>query len=232
MSDPTDGGEDYIYRGENSTPQDDVQDGVPSNVTPPPPTPEPPGPIPTPNVPPPGFPPPQPPPGHPTSGELAPAKKKRWPWIVAAVVVFCALPLGGCVALIGFGVSELNQRSDDINATVIDFVEAAQRGDLNEAEGLTDGQPPCMSAEYAVQTVAGLGGDAPPTIDSTAFVERSGNSYLSSNADPETLFIDGRPDGSIGVVQGQIDTRTGPADFEAVLSKPPSSWRICTIMLR
>jgi hypothetical protein len=170
--------------------------------------------------------------GPPTQGIAPPVKKKRWPWVVAAVVVLCALPLGGCVALIGFGVSELNERSDDINATVNDFIDAAQRGDREAAEALTDGEQPCMPAGEMVQGVAQLGGNAPPALESTAFVERSGNSYLSSNADPETLFIDGRPDESIGVVQGQIETNTGSVDFEVVLSKPLSSWRICTISLR
>ena len=43
-----------------------------------------------------------------------PQTRRRWPWIVAGLLVFCGLPLGGCVALVGFGVREVNERSDQI----------------------------------------------------------------------------------------------------------------------
>ena len=52
------------------------------------------------------------PPGYPYQGVQAPRKRRKWPWIVLAVVV---LFIGGCVAIIA-GVS--HSVSNEINKTV------------------------------------------------------------------------------------------------------------------
>lgn len=228
MSDtPPGGDDDYIYRGEPSTPQDGQpwDPPAPPPVTPPPATPYP-------TAPPPGFPPQQPPTGEPLGAAPAPQKKKRWPWIVAGLVLFCGLPLGGCIGLVAFGVSELNERADEIEATTAEFWNDVASGQRAAAENLTDGQAPCTPSAQLVGAFDGLESGATWTVESTGFVERSVNSSLSSNADPETLFIDGRPTASAAVVEGTLTTSTGIQDVQVLLSKPGSQWRICTIALR
>ncbi|MDW3178052.1 MAG: hypothetical protein R8J94_11740 [Acidimicrobiia bacterium] len=234
MSDSNDAGagpegEDYIYRGESSTPQD----GQPWNPPSQPPAGPPPA-TPYPTSPPPGFPPQQPPMGAPVPGLPEPApKKKRWPWIVAAVVIFCGLPLGGCVALIGFGVNEINTRSDEVERTVDEFFEAVEADPMGaSADALTDGLAPCMPTEALVAALSSLGPEVSWSGESTAFVERSGNSTFSSNADPETLFIDGRPGQSVALVTGILEADSGVSEAQVLLSKPVSLWRICTITTR
>ncbi len=228
--DDHDNGEDYIYRGDPASPQD----GQPWNPPVPPPPSDLPDVVPYPNTPPPGFPPQQPPMGEAVGGLAPPApKKKRWPWVVAAVVVLCGLPLGGCVALIGFGVNEINSRSEEIESTVEEFFEAVDTDpSASSIEALTDGRPPCMPAETLVSSLTELGTAISWEGESTSFVERSGNSTLSSNADPETLFVDGRPDESAAVVEGVLETSSGRREVQVLLSRPVSLWRICTITAR
>lgn len=159
-------------------------------------------------------------------------KKKRWPWIVAGLVLFCGLPLGGCVGLVAFGVSELSERSEEIESTTDLFFEAIDMSEMSVAELLGDGEAPCIPRAELVQLFDGLDPGWTWSADSTAFVERTGNSTLSSNADPETLFINGRPDESAAVVNGRLSWADGDLDVEILLSKPLSSWRICTVSLR
>ena len=236
MGDSIDGedeGNDYIYRGEPSSPQDGEPWDPPAPPPVPPGPPTPPATTPFPTSPPPGFPPQQPPIGQPVPGlPTPPLKKKRWPWIVAAMVVLCGLPLGGCVALIGFGVNELNVRSDEIEGTVDEFFETVRNGEPSSSEALADGQAPCMAAGELVSTANELGTSEAWRAESTSFVERSGNSTLSSNADPETLFVDGRPDESAAVVNGVLETDSGMREVQILLSRPVSLWRICTITAR
>jgi len=232
MSDSTNDGsdnEDYIYRGESSSPQDG-QPWTPPTPPPPPPPAGPPAATPHPTSPPPGFPPQQPPVGQALPGMEPPAKKKRWPWVLGAVILFCALPLGGCVALVGFGVNEINSRNDEVESTVQEFFDLANSdASASAAEVLADGGDHCMQSRALVASVQELGSMISWSPDFTAFVERSGNSTLSSNADPEELFIVGRPDESVGVVNGLLETGSGLHDVQVVLSKPASLWRICTI---
>lgn len=242
MSDSTNGdgedeGKDYIYRGEPSAPQDGEpwDPPAPRPVPPVPPAPPTsPATTPFPTSPPPGFPPQQPPMGQPVPGlPTPPLKKKRWPWIVAAVVVFCGLPLGGCVALIGFGVNEISSRSDEIEHTVEEFFETVGADATASAAGpFVDGEPPCMPAEALASSIRSLGTSISWSAESTAFVERSANSSFSSNADPESLFIDGRPNESAAVVTGILETDGGASEAQVLLSRPGSQWRICTITAR
>ena len=98
MTDHSNEDDDYIYRGGPATPQD----GEPWNPPIPPPSGQPTR-TPEPTGPPPAFPPHTPPTGEPFASTTTPAKKKRWPWIVAASILFCGLPLGACVGLVAFG---------------------------------------------------------------------------------------------------------------------------------
>jgi hypothetical protein len=226
MSEPNDGEDDYIYRGEPSP-----QDGEPWDAQPPPPS-SPPPITPAPNVPPPGFPPRAPPIGPPTSLGPEPAKKKRWPWILAVVLVFCALPLGGCVALIEFGVSEISERSEAVESTVDEFLAASNARQSDVVTGLADGSEPCSSASELLDATAGLDGSWDFSTSTSAFVERSGNYTLSSNVDPDSQVIDGRENESFAIAAAQIVAANGTREFQITLSKPASNWRICTIALR
>lgn len=226
MSEPTDGEDDYIYRGEPGP-----QDGVPWNAQPRPPSTPPPI-TPAPNVPPPGFPPQVPPTGPPASFGPEPVKKKRWPWVLAAVLVFCALPLGGCVALISFGVSEISERTEAVESTVDEFLAASNARQSNVVASLADESEPCSSASELLDVTAGLDGDWKFSTSASAFVERTGNSSFSSNADPDFLVIDGRENESVATVEGEIVAANGAREFQITLSKPLSNWRICTITLR
>ena len=227
MSDPTDGDNDYIYRGNQPSPQD----GTPWAAQPQPPSPPPPI-TPLPNVPPPGFPPQAPPIGPPTSLGPGPVKKKRWPWILAGVLLLCALPLGGCVALIGFGVSEITGRTEAIESTVDDFLTASNARQSDVVAGLADGSEPCSSATALLDATAGLEGAWEFSTSSTAFVERTGNSSLSNNIDADSLVIDGRENESAAIAEGEIIAANDTREFQITLSKPVSNWRICTISLR
>lgn len=159
-------------------------------------------------------------------------KKKRWPWVVAGLVVFCGLPLGGCIGLVAFGVSELSERSEEIESTVEDFFTAVETGDQARLENLADGQAPCMPASTLADAVSAIGPDAVWTADSTSFVERTGNTTLSSNADPESFFLDGRPNESAASVTGQLTTGSGTQEIQVLLSRPVTLWRICTVTVR
>lgn len=152
---------------------------------------------------------------------------------MAAVVIFCGLPLGGCVALIGFGVNEINTRSEEVERTVEEFFDAVADDPAGTSvDSLADGSPPCMPTEALVAALSSLGPDVSWSGESTAFVERSGNSTFSSNADPETLFIEGRPRESVALVTGILEADSGASEAQVLLSKPFSLWRICTITTR
>lgn len=232
--DEDDGSEDYIYRGDQPTSGPAPQDGQPWNPPPAGPAPAAPPPsgpppiTPNPTTPPPGFPPQQPA----AVGLPETPKKKRWPWIVAGLVLFCGLPLGGCIGLVAFGVSELSERSEEIESTVEDFFTAIDASDVANAELLADGEAPCTQSSELAQMFESLDTGWTWTAESTAFVERTGNTTLSSNADPETLFINGRPDDSAAVVNGRLVWAAGDVDVEILLSKPLASWRICTVSVR
>lgn len=161
-----------------------------------------------------------------------PKKRKRWPWIVAGLVLLCGLPLGGCLGLVAFGVNELNERSDAIEESTADFFAAVDARDGVAVETLSDGRAPCSSSAALLSAFEGIESGATWNAEKTAFVERTGNSSLSSNADPETLFIEGRADESAAVVNGTLTTSGGVDDLQVLLSKPGSQWRICTITLR
>ena len=225
MTDDTNG-DDYIFRGNPPTPPS-PQDGQPWERPAPPPGPPPTSPHPT--TPPPGFPPHQSAPGV---GQPEKVKKKRWPWILAAVVLLCGLPLGGCVALVAFGVSELNERADEIEATAADFFDAVDSGQQSVVESLADGEAPCATSGQLVETLGEFGVGSNWTAERTGFVERGVNSTLSSNADPETLFIDGRPNQSAGLVDGRLESSSGTLNVQVLFSRPLGVWRICTIVRR
>lgn len=160
-----------------------------------------------------------------------PVTKKRWPWVVLAVVLLCGLPLGGCVALITFGVSEISDRKEAVEDSTAQFFTSF---DIDESLALTsliDGDSPC-AAEAALRHVFDSVG--PPSsweFFRTAFVDRSGSGYIGSNADPETFVLSGREDGSLASVAGAVTTTSGTYDFDIVLTKPLATWRVCNVAL-
>jgi hypothetical protein len=201
--------EDPIYRGEAP------QDGVPWNPAPPPP------PIDPPYV--------SPPPG---GSFPVPPKKKRWPWIVGALVLFCGLPLGGCIALISVGFNEINERSTEIESTAGQYLDALRSGDLGAVQAIADNEAPCASGE---DLFAAIGGSASPDdwdLSRTSFVDRGENSTFSSNADPETFALPARESESFAIVSGTAQTADGSLDFQFELTKPLASWRVCTAVFR
>lgn len=231
-------GDDYIYRGENTP----APPPVPGSPTPPPAPGQPP--VPPPAGPPPGAPyvtpppyAPPPAPGAPMPGAAVPPpaapggpKKKRWPWIVAGVLLLCGLPLGGCVALVGFGVNEIGNVNDELRASTDTFIAEWNAG----------------TPENALEARCFEGGDFPP-IDwiaegatelewdenAIAFVKRDGNSYFSSNADPDTSFINGFEDESNAFVEATIRdvNGAGSADVELLFLDldGDDTWELCGI---
>ncbi len=237
-------GEDYIYRGDSGAtppplpgqPTTPPPAGPPPSApytTPPPAGPPPSAPFVTP--PPHGAPAAPPgaaipaPPGTPMPAAAGGPKKKRWPWIVAGVLLLCGLPLGGCVALIGFGVNEIGNVNDELRASTDTFIAEWNAG----------------TPEAAIEAQCFDGGGEFPPIEwiadgateleweerSIAFVKRDGNSYLASNADSETSVIINYEDDSNGFVNATIrDTNgAGSANVELLFLDldGDGAWELC-----
>ena len=198
------GGHDPFYRGEQP------QDGVPMQPYVPPSS----G----------GY---VPPPG----GMPLPPKKKRWPWVVGAVVLFCGLPLGGCVALIGIGFNEIGERNDAIEEVITQYAAASRSGDPATIASFLDGESPCMSNEEFASNVVEGGWDA-VDISRISFSDRSGNSTFSSNAGENGVTIDGREGESAALVVAVATANGIDTDVEFALTKPLVTWKICTISAR
>ncbi|MFT7473858.1 MAG: hypothetical protein ACI81L_000773 [Verrucomicrobiales bacterium] len=207
MSDSTN--DDPIYRG--ATPQD----GVPWNPAAPPPPIDPPY----------SSPPPR-------GSSPVPPKKKRWPWIAGALVLFCGLPLGGCIALVGLGFNEINERGDAIESAASQYLAALQSGDLEVVQTIADDEAPCAPSEDLFGAFSAAGPPNEWDFSRTSFVDRGANSTFSSNADPETFVLPGRESESFALIGGTAQTESGPVDFELELTKPLASWRVCTAVFR
>ncbi len=168
--------------------------------------------------------------GGPAAPVPQPPKQRRWGLIIAALVVFCFLPLGGCLALIGFGVSEVSERNDAIRASATDFFAAATAGDLDAVSQTVDGVDPCLGSHsrddivLAFRDVSGL------DLGRVSFVERDGNSTFSSNADSDNLVIPGRPGVSAATIEGSVVAPDGGVrSIFFLLSKPGAEWRVCQV---
>lgn len=158
-----------------------------------------------------------------------PVKKKRWPWIVLAVVLLCGLPLGGCVALVTFGVNEISERKEAVEDTTTQFFTSIIDDDVALAS-VIDGDPPCAVETELQQAADSIGSPGDWEFSRTAFVDRTGSGYISSNADPDTFALPGREGGSLASVTGAITTSSGSYDFEIILTKPLASWRVCSVV--
>lgn len=223
-------GNDYIYRGEDE-PTDwagAAPPPMPPTTPPAMPPPMPPGaaPGPPPNVP--GAPPPPPA----TSGPATEGpKRKKWPWIVGALVVFCALPLGGCVALIAFGFSEIGEREDAIEMVADEFMDQVVAGRAADTIGLMDGGAECLETTRFVQL---LESDL-PTSDTwesgdIGFVDRNDNSYLANVSEAEEFVFPGREQDGFAIVSGRLlSSGSTAANLEIVLLKPDDVWRVCSV---
>lgn len=197
------GDHDPIYRGQEPLDAAPLPPYIPSSATP-------------------GYRPPPPTPD--------PPKKKRWPWIVGAMVLFCGLPLGGCVALLGVGLNELDERSDAIEDVVNQYFIAVRSGDEAAIEALSDGLPPCdvLQADPVPLDI-----DVAETdvfeVSRISFSDRSENSTFSQNAGPDGVTISGREGESAARVTGVIIGTEPAVDYEITLTKPLVSWKICTV---
>ena len=241
-NDGTSQGKDFIFRGEDE-PTDwaersgaDPASGPPSPPSPPVPPPAPPQPGSL-GAPPgaPGAPPPQPPgapPPPPAAGPDADApRRKRWPWVVAALVVFCALPLGGCVALIAFGLSEIEEREDTIQSVADDFMDRVVAGRADSTTALMDGGSECLEPTRFAQL---LESDLPAAdgweTDDVRFVDRDDNSYLANVSEAEEFVYPGREADGFAVVVGRmLSGGSTAADLEILLLKPDDEWLVCTV---
>jgi hypothetical protein len=217
-------GDDFIYRGDAASTPPPVP-GQPA----PPPTAPPGGPSFT--TPPPYGSVPPTPPGMPTG--MAPgvpvAKKKRWPWIAAGVLLFCGLPLGGCLALVGFGVNEIGNTNDEIRTSGEAFVDAWNSG-TPEAEM----DASCFAGESFPTIDEFLPGTGPLTIseDGISFVTRNGNTTFASNADSDTSVIPGYEDISTAWMQANLTDTSGTngdtlVELSFINPNNDDSWELC-----
>lgn len=166
--------------------------------------------------------------GQPSAPVPQPPKQRRWGLIIAAAAVCCFLPLGGCIALIGFGVSEVSERNDAIRASATDFFAAATAGDLDAVAQSVDGVDPCLGSHSRDDIVLAFRDVSELDLGRVSFVERDGNSTFSSNADSENLIIPGRPDVSAATVEGTVIAPDGTVrSIFFLLSKPGAEWRVC-----
>ncbi len=251
-------GRDFIFRGDDSPTDWDARTDAtpppePSRPVPPPPPgiqppPAPPG-VPTP-PPPPGYqPPPAPPgatspqygapgqpygaPGQPYGAPVKP-RRKRWPWIVAALVLFCGLPLGGCVALIAFGLGEIDEREDTIRDTAGQFMNR-QIGNFTTGGDFMDGGVGCLQpagrfdlAELDFELAAADEWRS----DDIAFVDRTDTGYLANVSEAESFVFPGREDEGFAIVTGTLLLDGDPQqEIRVLLLKPGNSWRVCTLEL-
>jgi len=243
MSDGTGGtgdwvqdGDDYIYRGEPATPPPvPGQPPVPPPAGGQPPVPPPAGPPPSaPYVtPPPAGPPPAP--GAAMPGAVPPPagvdgpKKKRWPWIVAGVLLLCGLPLGGCVALIGYGFNEISEVNDELRASTDTFIEQWNAGTPEAAL-----EPRCFDGDFPpIEWVAEGATELEWEERGLAFVKRDGSSYLASNADADSTVIVGYEDDDNGFVDATIRDVNGAGSAEVELLfldlDGDGNWELCGI---
>lgn len=234
-------GKDYIFRGEDE-PTDWAAPSDPSSTSgpidpplapiPPATPPQPPSTLGAPPPPPPNRTGPPPPPPAPAYGPAPEApQRKRWPWVVAALVVFCALPLGGCVALIAFGFSEIGEREDSIQAVADDFMDRVIAGRVDTTPALMDGGDECLEPTRFAQL---LESDLPNAdaweSDGVRFVDRDGSSYLANVSDAEEFVYPGREADGFAVVSGRmLSGGVTAADIEILLLKPSDEWRVCIV---
>ena len=198
-----------------------------SSPTGPPPAQPPTGQIPPPSQPAPGlFPPPAP--GM-APGQQAPKRKKRWPWIAAAVFLLCGLPIAGLTALGIWGVGEFSERLDAIGDVADNLMLDASRGDQTAVATYAEGGPGCADGPTLASTVDRLNlEDTTFTGDEVRFVERSGDGELSFGPNADELQVDGRSNDSTALVIGTLDDGRR---VEITLLKPSEAWRVCGIFV-
>jgi len=158
-------------------------------------------------------------------------KKKRWPWVVGGLLLFCALPLGGCVAFIGIGVSVINGIEDDVKGVVEEVFSEASDGDFAAAASVADAEGSCIGAGPLAMMLEDVQPTGSLNITHTGFVKRDGSTSLSNIAsvDEDTLIIDGRSGNGGAEVVGQVGTATGQRQFTITLVQAGNDWHVCTV---
>ncbi len=178
---------------------------------------------------------PPPPPSWPpytSPGSPPEPSKRRWPWIVLGAILLCGLPLGGCLALVGIGVSEFNEVTGAIESDASVFLAATQSGEASAIEAQLDGGTGCLANEDLLAQAFVLGEQLDPAstweFSGTRFVTRSGGSTFSVNADQDTFVVPGREDTSTAQTTATITGADG-ATIEVVLDllRPDSTWFVC-----
>lgn len=180
----------------------------------------------------PPYQPPTGPPGAPGYGmQPQPPKKKRWPWVVAALFLFCFLPLGGCIALAGFGLNVINNISEEIDVVVSNMFINATEENYAGAANDADAEGGCVDFAELESIMREIEPTEPAIIENTAFVERNGNSYLSnmSGDAEETFFVDGRENAGAAEVTGVVDTASGRRNFQVLLVEEDRGWKVCQV---
>ena len=157
-----------------------------------------------------------------------PQTRRRWPWIVAGLLLFCGLPLGGCVALVGFGVREVNERSDQISDAGNLVMTTAMAGNGEALAVLTDGGPGCVPTPQLVDAVlAGTAGATDWDSGDVAFVDRNGNSYLANVSEPETFVVPGREAAGTAQMRGDLAGAPAVRSVQLTLLKTGDTWKLC-----
>ena len=145
---------------------------------------------------------------------------------MAALVLFCALPLGGCIALVSFGISEVNERKDEVAAVADEVIADALAGDADALLDRTDGGTGCEPPDVVVATLlAAAEGATEWRRDDVSFVERDDNSTFSNVTDSEDFVVAGREDESTAAAEGVLGGPGTSREIQLTFLKPVSTWR-------
>lgn len=184
-----------------------------------------------------GLLPPFQPPGPPGSGQAwqgaPPPKKKRWPWVLAGLFVFCFLPLGGCLAAVGFTFNELGNIEDEIAEVVDTMLVDASNENYAAGASFADNEGGCVTTAQLEEQLRELAPTGNIVISQTQFVERSDFTSLGNmptEAD-DTFFVDGRTDAGAAEVTGTLEAPDGTRRFSVLLTGDLLGWEVCELTI-
>ena len=134
------------------------------------------------------------------------------------------------MALIGFGISEVNERTDEIGQVTDQLMAEAFARDEPALGALADGGVGCTgTAQLVDEVLVATAGGSDWDEDDIAFVERTSNSFIGNVTESESFVVGGRESESTAQVRGSIRLDETTRLLQITLLKPGSSWLVCTI---
>jgi len=175
-------------------------------------------------------PPPPPPAGYGQPyGVPSQPKKSRWPWVVGGCLLGLLLLVGGCGALIAWGINEISEVEDQVAAPVETMFANAMEDNFAEAARVAEGLGGCSTEAELEAQLADLDPDG-YTIDQISFVQRGGTTYFSNTTNEDALIIDGRENESGGAVLGNVDSGSIKIGFVVELVEQGVEWKVCRLI--